>query len=377
MTKSQRLLSLDVFRGMTICFMIIVNTPGSWEYVYPPLRHADWIGCTPTDLVFPFFVFIVGLSMVFSFSRIENKDRSTIARKILKRTALIFLVGLFLNLFPFFYKSFDGGEVSYFFKDLSKLRIMGVLQKIALSYGAAALIILYFQKKWLPYIAAGILVAYWWLLWFFGGETPYDLEQNIVLQVDLMVLGGNHLYGGFGLPFDPEGLLGCIPSVGTVLLGYIFGRRILEVDTKQQLIKEYLIGGLALVVLGLVWGQFFPIIKALWTSSYVLYTAGLALLLFALLIYILDVLKVTLWAYPFRVFGLNPLFAFALSGLIVKLFHVALKSEHGNPMTWLYTHGYKVVLGNYLGSFAYAISFAVLIWFFAWLLYRKDIVVKL
>lgn len=360
-----RLLSLDVFRGLTIAFMIIVNTPGTWEYVYAPLRHATWEGCTPTDLVFPFFVFIVGLSMVFSFSRIADHPKSGIALKILRRTALIFLVGLFLNWFPFYHKQ------------ISDLRIMGVLQKIALSYGAAAFIILYAKKEWLPFITAIILLLYWWILWFFGGDMPYGLETNVVRTVDLKIFGESHLYTGFGLPFDPEGLLGCIPSVGTVLLGYIFGRRILEQKNRNKLVTEYAISGIVLVALGLIWGQAFPIIKALWTSSYVLYTAGLALLVFAIMIFIIDILNWKGWAYPFRVFGLNPLFSYALSGLVAKMFYMIIKFNDTSLQGWSYRNIFQPAFGNHFGSFLYAITFTAIIWFFAWLLYRKKIVIKL
>lgn len=361
----ERLLSLDVFRGMTIFFMIIVNTPGTWSYVYTPLKHASWEGCTPTDLVFPFFVLIVGFSMVFSFSRIANKNKSAIAGKILRRTALIFLVGLFLNWFPFFHKH------------ISDLRIMGVLQKIALSYGGAAFIVLYAKRSWLPYITGFILLGYWWLLWYFGGEIPFGVEDNIVRTVDLKIFGETHLYGGFGLPFDPEGLLGCIPSIGTVLIGYILGRRILDQPSKTKLITEYTIAGILLVGLGLLWGQFFPIIKALWTSSYVLYTAGLGVLLFAILIYIIDVAGIKTWAKPFKVFGLNPLFSYALSSLVVRLFIYVFKFDDTNITSYLYDIAFQPAFGNYLGSFLYAFAFTMLIWFFSWLLYRKNIVIKL
>jgi len=350
---------------MTICFMIIVNTPGSWKYVYTPLRHASWEGCSPTDLVFPFFVFIVGLSMVFSFSRIADQSKSKIALKILKRTALIFLVGLLLNWFPFFHKN------------IADLRIMGVLQKIALSYGGAALIVLYFGKNWLPFLTGIILLGYWGILGYFGGDVPFGLEENFVRTIDLKLFGAEHLYSGFGIPFDPEGLVGCIPSIGTVLLGYIFGSRILEVKSKERLVQEYSLAGIVLVGLGIVWGFGFPIIKALWTSSYVLYTAGLALLLFAILIYIIDIANLKKWAYPFRVFGLNPLFTYALSGLIIKLFMYVFKFDGTNPYGWTYANVFQPAFGNHLGSFFQAVTYALLIWFFAWLLYRKKIVIKL
>ncbi|GLR17114.1 membrane protein [Portibacter lacus] len=345
--------------------MIIVNTPGTWKYVYTPLKHASWEGSTPTDLVFPFFVFIVGLSMVFSFSRIAGQEKSAIALKILRRTALIFLVGLFLNWFPFFHKN------------IADLRIMGVLQKIALSYGGAAFIVLYARKSWLPYITAVVLLGYWALLYGLGGEIPYGLDDNIVRTVDLKILGESHLYGGFGIPFDPEGLLSCLPSIGTVLLGYIFGSRILAVESKSKLIQEYTIAGALLVGAGLVWGMSFPIIKALWTSSYVLYTAGLALLVFAILIYVIDVAGWKKWAYPFRVFGLNPLLAYALSGLVFRLFIYVFKFDGTHPYKWAYEHFFNPTFGNYFGSFFQAFTYMALIWFFSWLLYRKNIVIKL
>jgi len=220
-------------------------------------------------------------------------------------------------------------------------------------------------------------LGYWWMLVAFGGEMPYGLETNIVRIVDLQLLGADHLYGGFGIPFDPEGLLGCIPSIGTVLIGYLFGRRILESPSRHHLVREYVIGGILLIGIGLVWGMSFPIIKALWTSTYVLYTAGLALLVFAILIYLIDLLKLTKWTYPFKVFGLNPLFSYALSGLFVKLFIYVIKFDGTNPLGWMYTNFYQPFFGDYLGSFMSAIGYMLLIWFFAWLLYRKKVVIKL
>jgi predicted acyltransferase len=303
--------------------------------------------------------------MVFSFSRIADQNKSQIALKILRRTALIFLVGLFLNWFPFYHKN------------IADLRIMGVLQKIALSYGGAAFIILYAKRSWLPYITGIILLGYWALLYFLGGDIPYSLEGNIVRTLDLQVLGESHLYGGFGIPFDPEGLVSSIPSIGTVLLGYIFGRRILETETRSRLVQEYAIAGILLVGAGLLWGMVFPIIKALWTSSYVLYTAGLALLVFAILIYIIDILNIKGWTYPFKVFGLNPLFSYALSGLVIRLFFYLLSFNDTNPYGWSYVNVFQPTFGNYLGSLMQAITYMLLIWFFAWLLYRKKIVIKL
>lgn len=186
-----RLVSLDIFRGMTIAFMIIVNTPGSWQYVYPPLQHAKWHGCTPTDLVFPVFLFIVGISSYFSMKKYGNELNGSSLLRIFRRTLTIFAVGLFLNIFP------------YFGRDYSTLRIMGVLQRIALAYGIGSIICLSVRREYLWIVVAFILLLYWGLLAFFGGTDPYSLESNFATTVDTAILGQSHLYKGFGIPFDP------------------------------------------------------------------------------------------------------------------------------------------------------------------------------
>jgi predicted acyltransferase len=211
MNNTQRYLALDVFRGMTIATMILVNNPGSWSHIYAPLRHSEWHGCTPTDLVFPFFLFIVGVSMFFSFAKYGSTLNSKSLFKVVKRTALIFVIGLFLNSFP------------QWQADYSKLRIMGVLQRIALAYGIGSVIVLSLNKRWLPYIALLILFVYWGILYFFGGSDPYSLTGNIAPEFDSLVLGKAHLYSGFGLPFDPEGLLSTIPAIATVIIGFLAG----------------------------------------------------------------------------------------------------------------------------------------------------------
>jgi predicted acyltransferase len=185
MEKSQRYLALDVLRGMTIAFMILVNTPGSWQYVYPPLLHAKWHGCTPTDLVFPFFLFVVGVSMFFSFSRNQNTLNRESFIRVMRRTVLIFAIGLFINSFP------------QWKTDFSQLRIMGVLQRIAVAYGLAAIIVLAVKQKWIPVFIAAILMIYWGILYFLGGDDPYSLTGNVVLQFDKAILGENHMYRGF------------------------------------------------------------------------------------------------------------------------------------------------------------------------------------
>jgi predicted acyltransferase len=338
---------------MTIALMILVNIPGSWSYLYPPLQHADWNGCTPTDLVFPFFLFIVGAAMAFSFSKYNYKLNAESFLKVVERTFLIFFVGLMLNYYPFFkgdlsnqslifnildvikklvlslipfflflwilkklfwgIKYYSTSSLStiaktlfyfgisilfiillfflpkllnlipFYNKDVSHLRILGVLQRIALAYGFASLVVLLFKRKYIPIVASLLLIIYWWLLWYFGGEAPFSLETNIVRDIDLNILGSNHIWHGKGIPFDPEGLLSTLPSIATPLIGYLIGRYIK--DNKEKFGKWFymMIGfGIVLIITGKIWNIFFPINKSLWTSSYVLYTSGLAILFLSL-----------------------------------------------------------------------------------------------
>ena len=374
-----RLLSIDVMRGMTIFFMIIVNTPGTWDHVYAPLRHAKWHGCTPTDLVFPFFLFIVGVSMAMSFSKMLGsssltKERGRLTAKILRRTTLIFLVGLFLNWFPFYHKH------------ISDLRILGVLQRIALAYGGAALLIVFIRdKKVLGVVAGLILLAYWGLMYLFGVDgSPYSLEGNLATWLDPKILGEAHVYGGFGIPFDPEGLVSTIPGIAHVLIGYFVGLQILTLkkDQDQRLAEPNqllsLIGiGAALTIGGLVWNYGFPINKPLWTSSYVLFTCGLGTLFLTLLVWLIDHRQWTAWSYPFRAFGLNPLVSYALSGLFVNLMLVTLKWNDTNAYAWLYESVFQPTFGNLNGSLAFAICYTLFILLFAVVLYRRNVVIKL
>lgn len=369
MTVSNRLISLDVLRGITILFMILVNTPGSWKFVYAPLRHAEWHGCTPTDLVFPFFMFIVGVSTWFSLSKYQNGVSKDLTIKILKRTVIIFLIGFCLNLFPLF--------------DFGTVRVMGVLQRIAIAYGLGGIICVYFKRAKLLIVLIISLLGYWALL-FFGSEVaPYSLEGNIVRRFDLFVLGEQHIYKGFGIPFDPEGLLSSIPAVGTVILGYLVGQLLSNEKSNLLQIKKLLIYGVCLAVLGLIWDLVFPINKALWTSSYVIYTGGLAMLFLAFLIYIIDFKGYKTWAMPFIHFGTNPLFIFVLSGLYVKtisyLIRVPASNSEGfvSAYAYLYNDIFVPIAGNMNGSLLFAVSHIIVFWFICFLLYRSKIFIKI
>jgi predicted acyltransferase len=366
--KTERLLALDVLRGLTIALMIMVNTPGSWAYVYPPLRHATWHGCTPTDLVFPFFLFIVGVSMWYSFKKYGRGLTAKGLQKVLKRTLIIFILGLLLNLFPYF--------------NFEKVRIFGVLQRIALAYGAGALLCMSFDLKKLKYTIGVLLLGYWALLYFGSPDGMYALSSNVVRKFDLWLLGENHVYKGFGIPFDPEGLLSTIPAIGTVILGYVSGSIIERSESTLLAVRKLLSFGAVGVAIGLLWDTVLPINKPIWTSSYVVYTAGWAMVTLAALLYSIDVKKYRKWANPFVHFGMNPLFIFVFSGLYVKSIIYLVRIENGDDNTisgyqYLYSEVFVPMAGNMNGSLLFAIAHIIAFWLITYIMYRKRIFIKI
>ncbi len=361
-SEQNRLISIDTFRGFTILTMILVNTPGSWSFVYPPLLHADWHGFTVADYVFPGFVFISGVSMWFSFKHYDGLTKE-LTIKLLKRVFWIFLIGLLLNAFPFFNK------------DYSQLRIMGVLQRTALAYGLGAFACLLLSTRNLMILVATTLLGYWWCLWYFGGTDPYSLTDNICTKIDSAVLGDDHLWKGKGIPFDPEGLLSTIPATISLILGYLVGM-LFENRSRISLVRLLVPIGLGLLFLGFLWNFVFPINKPIWTSSYVVFTSGINCVLLALCIWLIDIKGLKSISAPFVVYGVNPLLAFVLSGVLVKisfLITMAHDSE-GKPIflyQWLYERLFVPPLGNYNGSLAFAISFIALCWLLLYLAYKK------
>jgi len=344
--------------------MILVNTPGSWSYIYAPLKHAPWNGCTPTDLVFPFFLFIVGTSMWYSFKKYGSGLTSSGLKKVLKRFLVIYLLGLFLNGFPNF--------------DLENLRIYGVLQRIAIAYAIGAILCMKFNPKQLIYISFILLFGYWAII-HFGGT--YDLDGNVVRKLDLFLLGESHIYGGYGIPFDPEGLISSIPSVVTVLIGYFAGLIIDKSKDVMAGIKKLILFGVVLVIAGKIWNLGFPINKPIWSSSYVVYAGGLAMLFLAFLLWLIDVKQFKRAFIPFKHFGMNPLFIFVLSGLLGRLLgFIKVENAIGKTTTILnyyYTDILVPILGNLNGSLFYAISHVIFFWLVAYTLYKKKIFIKI
>ena len=366
----ERIVSLDAFRGITIAFMILVNNPGSWSYVYSPLRHAQWHGCTPTDLVFPFFLFIVGTAMRFSFSRNDYKPSLSLVKKIIWRSVTIFIIGILLNAFPFIRQDWDW----------TSLRIMGVLQRIGIAYGLASLAVLYLRPKIL-FISSGVsLLIYWLLLFLFGTGDPYSLETNAVRLLDLWLLGPNHLYMGTGIPFEPEGILSTVPAVVTVIIGYAVGRVIQKESDRHVVLRKLIVFGLVGIVSGVVWGLLFPINKQLWTSSYVLFTGGIGTLFMAFSYWLIDMKGLQKAVRPFVIFGTNSIFVYAVSQLWAKIL-IKINFHYNDRMIsvkgYLYNTIFQPLAGDFNGSLLYALSHVLAFWLLLYWMYRKKIFIKI
>ncbi|RDC62190.1 acyltransferase family protein [Adhaeribacter pallidiroseus] len=367
-----RYLSLDVLRGMTIALMIVVNTPGSWETVYGPFRHAKWHGFTITDLVFPTFLFVVGNAMSFSLRKMEQQNSSVFLSKVLKRTAFIFFIGLFLNAYPFI--TFADGV--YAVKDFSALRIMGVLQRIALCYGVGALIIHFFKIRGAIFFSVLALLGYWAIMYFMGTQPdPFSLPGNAALKFDLTLLPEKNLYKGYGIPFDPEGLLSTLPAIVNVIWGYLAGTYIQKNGNTQATVKNLCIAGFILLTLGAFWDMVFPINKPIWTSSYVCHTVGLDLVILAALMLFIEVAGIKKWTYFFEVFGRNPLFIYAMSGILVKTMSLIRIGDEG-LQSWIYQTGFTPWLAGNNASLLFAITYMLVLWLLGFWMDKKKIYVK-
>jgi predicted acyltransferase len=291
------------------------------------------------------------------------------SKKFLKRVVLIFLLGLALNAFPF--KT-----------EISSLRILGVLQRIAIAYGIAAVLYLCFSQAKLIFISLVILIVYWLLLLGFGQGDPYAVETNLVRIIDLKILGENHLWKGVGIPFDPEGLLSTLPSVVTVTWGALTGKLIQAESRLKSAVSKTLLIGVSAIILGKIWDVVFPINKYLWTSSYVFFTSGLAMIFLAVLLWLIDIRGKRKWAYPFVVFGMNSLLLYILSGLWVKsyVYFIKITAPDGsvvNGYKWLYDQLFVPVAGHLNGSLLFAITHVFIFWIILFLLYRKRIFIKI
>jgi predicted acyltransferase len=367
--SDSRLFALDVFRGLTIAGMIVVNTPGTWTHVYPPLLHAEWHGWTATDTIFPFFLFIVGVSMAVSFARrrARGDSRRELFLHALRRGAIIFGLGLALNV------------LSFFVFHRAHLRIPGVLQRIGVVYVFAAAVFLAFGRRGVLASVVLLLVGYWALMRFVPvpgfGAGRLDLEGNLAAWVDRAVLGEHTWKPGW----DPEGPLSTIPAIATALLGAITGEW-LRSDTVRQKQLGLVIGGWLAVGVGLLWSLSFPINKNLWTSSYAVFMSGLAALFLALCRGIFDGNDRPVWARPFEWLGRNPIAAFVLSTLVtIVSLGIKLPGPDGKPRS-LYATIYRTVFDRFadprLGSLLFALVYLAVWIAICGLLYRKKIFLK-
>jgi predicted acyltransferase len=372
-SSNQRFLALDVFRGMTICFMIIVNTPGSGLYSYSPLEHAKWSGFTPTDLVFPSFLFAVGNAMSFVMAKWENLSQSQVLAKIFKRTLIIFLCGFLLYWFPFVELNKTG---QWIMSPFSHTRALGVLQRIALAYCIAALLIYYLKPKAALIVSVIILLLYWFLMMAFGdAPDPLSMTGNLGYKIDMMILGENHMYHGEGIAFDPEGLLSTLPAVGNVVAGYLVGSFLQRKGRTYETLTKLLLAGFSLLVLAYFWDLVFPINKKLWTSTFVIYTVGLDCIIISAVIYIIDFLGKTKWTGFFTIFGKNPLFIYLLSELGATLLYVFHTSPKLSLYNWIYENIYKNA-GLYFGSLLFAVSWMLICWLVGYFLDKRRIYVR-
>ena len=388
---NQRFYSLDIFRGATVAFMILVNNPGDWSHIFAPLEHAPWHGCTPTDLVFPFFLFAVGNAMAFVFAKPKTNGDTFFLKKILLRSLLIFAIGLSLNWFPFV--RWDGDHL--FFKywvsaqdPENGIRILGVLQRIALCYLLASLIIHYLKIRGAILCSLILLLGYWALCLIFGNTPdPYSLNSYFGLQVDKAVLGIAHMYKGEGVPFDPEGLASTLPAIAQVIFGYLVSNYILKKGKTYEMLAYLFTAGCLLLFAGYCWEMLFPINKKIWSSSFVIYTSGMATVVLCVLMYLVEFKnRRGGWCRFFEAFGKNPLFIFVLSGLVPRLLGLIRWNMHAeatgkinydSPLPWFYEHVCMPVSSNLkIGSLLYALITVAFYWLISYALYKKKIYIR-
>lgn len=389
----QRYYSLDVFRGATVALMIMVNNPGSWEHIYAPLDHAKWNGCTPTDLVFPFFLFAVGNAMAFVMPTLEAAGSGVFLKKVVKRTLLIYLIGLFLNWSPFILWHNDSlvlktWEWTGDDGKLHGIRVVGVLQRIALCYFFASVIIFYLKRKGAIITGIALLLLYWVLCYTLGAPgDPYSLQGFFGTNIDIALFGEPHVYHGEGVPFDPEGLASTTAAIVQVIGGFLVGQYIQRKGKNFEMLSNLFVAGALLCVLGYFWDMSFPINKKIWTSSYVVYTTGLAILTISTVIFFIEFrnYKGAVSKF-FDVFGKNPLFIFVLSGFLPRVLALIRidngigadgKQSYLAPFGWFYEHVCKNIATDLrIGSLFYALCMITFYWLIVYILDRKKIYIK-
>lgn len=357
----QRLIALDLLRGITIAGMILVNNPGSWGHVYAPLQHATFNGLTPTDLVFPFFMFIMGISTYISLRKYNFSYSHGTLLKIAKRTLAIFCIGLFLNLFA---------QTAYAHHlNVEKWRYLGVLQRLAISYGATGLLAITIKHTRFPAIISIALLGYFLLL--VTGNGFIQSETNIIARIDAWILSPSHMYHDAGIAFDPEGLASTIPAICHVMIGFFCGKLFLSAQSNEEKMLRLFITGALLTFAGFLLSYGCPINKKIWSPTFVLVTCGMAASFLALLIWIVDVKGYQKRCVCFLSFGVNPLFIYVFAETMGVIWGITGIGGH------IYQNILVPVLGNYPASLAYSLLYILFCWSIAYFLYKKNIYIKI
>ena len=384
--SSKRLLSLDILRGGTIIGMILVNNPGSWEYIYSPLRHAEWHGLTPTDLIFPFFIFVMGISMSLSFSKFKNEEynKTLFWEKVIKRSAKLFLLGLFLSWFSLLLEGINNRleyeSISEILFPFGQIRILGVMQRLALSYLVGSVFVMLIPKAKHLVITSVILLIAYFILLSLGNGFSFS-SDNIIAIVDNSLFGENHVYlewlpDGERLRFDPEGLLSAIPCIVQVIMGYLCGEVIRKKKDLLNKMMDLAIIGIVLLFIGLLLSYGCPLNKKIWSPTFELVTSGFAVLALTLLIWIIDYKGLKKWCNPFEAFGTNPLFIYIASSAFASVLGT-LTIKDISLQEYLYNAILGVIHNPHLASLIYALLYILLCYYIVNILFRKKIYIKI
>ena len=373
--NSNRFLSLDMFRGLTICLMIVVNTPGTGAHFYDYLTHANWFGFTLADLVFPSFLFAMGNAMSFSMGKMKETTANVFWKKVIKRSVIIFLLGYLMYWFPFFRQGIDG---VWELKPFAETRVMGVLQRIALCYFVTAIIFYYLSEKAAIILSIILLLGYWAILYLFGQSgAELEMATNAVTRFDLFVLGEGHIYKRDSIPFDPEGILSTLPSIVNVIGGFIAGTFIQRIGKTFEGIAKLLIVGFLLMALARWWDLVLPISKKLWTGSFVLYTVGIDLSIMAILIYFIELKQKHFGVEFTTIFGKNPLFIYLFSELFFITLRLIPVNSDMDAFEWVSERIFQNIFPGSFGAFVTAIVFMLVCWSLGWWLNKKRIYIKI
>jgi predicted acyltransferase len=362
--------SLDVMRGATLALMIIVNMSISEQLSFGPLLHATWHGLTLTDVVFPTFLFVVGAAFSINVERYRDLGSHLFLVKIVRRVSLIFLCGYLLYWFPFL--TVDSGG-AFTLKPFESTRILGVLQRIALCFGIAALLIYFVRERYIYGLSIIALLVYWW---FMASQGDFTLQGNAALKVDLAILGASHLYAGEGIPFDPEGLAGTLPATVNVLAGYLAGRFLRKTGPSYETIAKLLMTGSVLILVALAWSSVFPLNKKLWTSSYTLCAIGIDLALLGFLVFMCDMKDGSRARYFFEVLGKNTLFIYLFAEILMSIGWL-LKVNGNYLFFWLYETAFRPWAGDKPGSLLYSVTFMLGCWLVAYIMDRRRVYIKI